>query len=233
MTELPDELRALGRGLSVQARADLADRVLERIAVAPRTHRWRRWLAGLLAVVAGFALTAALAAPVRAAIVHAFRFGGVEVRQERGPTPHSSPALPGEHAAELAAASAEVGFPVRVPAALGAPDSVTVADHRVVSVRWLRPTGPVQLDVFAGDLGVYWEKYLDGGAGQPLLVQGHGALWFEEPVTIVYVDATGAELPGSARRTDGTLLWYDGTLTYRLDGIRPRDAALAVAETLG
>jgi len=233
MTELPDELRTLGRGLTVEARADLAERVLERIAVPRPTRRWRRWLAGLLAVVAAFALTAALAAPVRAAIVHAFRFGGVEVRQEPGPTPRSSPVLPGEHASDLAAAGAEVGFPVRVPAALGPPGQVTVAEHRVVSVRWLRPDGPVQLDVFAGNLGVYWEKYVAGGVGQPVTVNGYSGLWFEDPVTIVYVDANDNELPGSARSSDGTLLWYDGTLTYRLDGIRPRDAALAVAATLG
>lgn len=233
MTELPDELRALGRGLTAQARPDLADRVLERIAQAPPTRRWRRWLAGLLAVVAAFALTAALAAPVRAAIVHAFRFGGVEVRQETGPSPNASPTLPGEHATDLAGASAEVGFPIRVPAALGPPDSVTVAERRVVSVRWQRPTGPVQLDVFAGNLGVYWEKYVAGGVGQPVTVNGYSGLWFEEPVTIVYVDAHDNELPGSARQSDGTLLWYDGTQTYRLDGIRPRAAALAVAATLG
>jgi hypothetical protein len=229
MTELPDELRALGRGMTVRARDDLADRVLAGIAAVPaRRARWRRFIAALAVVVAGVGATVAVSAPVRAAIVHVLRFGGVEVRATPGPTPASSPALPGDHPTDLAAAGREVGFTVRVPAGLGRPDSVTVADHRVVSLHYAVPGGPARVDEFAGNLGVMWEKYA-AGAAQRVTVGGHDGLWFDGQVTVVYVDSTGAEVPGSARSTDGTLIWTDGPLTFRLDGVRPLAAALGVA----
>jgi hypothetical protein len=234
MTELPEELRALGRDLTVDAQDDLADRVLARIAApVARTARWRRWVAALAVLLAAFGVSAAISAPVRAVIVHVLRFGGVEVRQEPGPPPVSSPTLPGEHPAGLAAAGHEAGFSVRVPRALGVPDSVTVADGRIVSLHYARPGGSVQVDEFAGNLGVMWEKYAASGMARRVTVNGHDALWFESPTTLVYVGSEGVELPGSARQTNGTLIWIDGALTFRLDGIRPLDAALAVARSMG
>jgi hypothetical protein len=257
MTELPDELRALGRGLAGQPRADLAGRVLAELdAARPHTPpRWRRWLATLVALLAALAVSAVIAAPVRAAIVHAFRFGGVEVRQEPGPTPAASPLLPGEHATDLTAAAREVGFTIRTPRALGSPDSVTVADGRVVSLFYTGPDGPVRLDEFAGDLGVLWEKYMATGGAQRMEVNGHAAYWFDQPVTLLYAGPDGTTLPGSARQTNAMLIWTDGPVTLRLDGIRhgpvtfrldgirhgpvtlrldgirPLDAALSVART--
>ncbi len=233
MTELPEELRALGRGMSVVAREDLAERVLAGIAAhPPRPSRWRRWLAGLVAVVVAVALSALITSPVRAAIAHAFRFGGVEVRQESGPSPVPSPGLPGEHVTDLESASRQVGFPVRLPAALGTPDSVSVTDGRVVSLYYMRPTGPVRIDEFAGNLGVLWEKYAGSGIAQQATVNGQQALWFADPITIVYVGTDGAEIPDTARESSGTLLWLDGTLTFRLDGVRPLESALAVADSM-
>jgi hypothetical protein len=236
---LPDELRALGRGLTVRAPEDLADRVLAGIAAAPaRTRWWRRWLAGLVVLVAAVGVSAAVSAPVRAAIVHALRFGGVEMRPGPGPSPAASPVLPSQYPADLPGAARAVGFPVRVPAALGAPGSVTVADGRVVTLTYpapagtASPAGTVRLDEFAGNLGVLWDKYLAGGVAQEVSVNGHQALWFADQVTLVYVDANGTELPTSARSSSGTLVWTDGAVTYRLDGVRPLSAALAVARSL-
>jgi len=245
---LPDELRALGRGLTVRANEDLADRVLAGIAAAPaRTRWWRRWLAGLVVLVAAIGVTAAVSAPVRAGIAHALRFGGVEVRPGPGPSPAASPALPGEHPTDLPGAARVVGFPVKVPAALGPPRSVTVADGRVVSLLYrgtaspgaaaspagtASPGGAVRLDEFVGNLGPLWDKYLGGGLAQRVDVDGHEALWFEDDVTLVYVDPNGGEVLDSARDTSGTLVWTEGTVTYRLDGVRPLSAALAVARTM-
>jgi hypothetical protein len=231
--KLPEQLRALGRELSVRVPEDLADRVLAEIAVAPtrRTPVWRRWGPGLAAIVVAVGASAAVSAPVRAAFVDAFGFGGVEVRLASGPPPAPIPILPGTHRTDIESAEREVGFRIRVPSALGRPESVTVADGRVVSLYYTQPTGLVRIDQFAGDLGAMWAKYTDGPA-QPTTVDGLDALWFKQPVTLVYIDADGVEREESSRLTSGSLVWVDGGLTFRLDGIRPLDAAVAVARTM-
>jgi hypothetical protein len=236
MTEHPDrlaeELRELGRTLPAPLPADLAGRVMAGIAgLPPHRRRWRRRIAGLLALLLAAVATVALATPVRAAVGRVLGFGGVRVHEQAGPSPRPGATLPGEHATDLAGAARVVGFPVRVPSALGAPDRVTVADGRVVSLYWSRPGGPVRLDEFAGDLGPYWEKYTALGAARAVTLNGHEALWFAEPVTLVYVAADGTELTDTARETTATLLWRDSPVTLRLDGVRALDEALAVAAT--
>ena len=233
MTDLRDEMRELGRGITVEARDDLADLVLAAVGVPrPHTHKWRRWVAALAALLAAVGVSAAISAPVRATIIHVFSFGGTEVRNAPGPAPASSPALPGTHPADLAAAEREVGFAVRVPPALGSPVAITVSDGRVVSLRYAQPSGPVQIDEFAGNLGPLWDKYVAGGVAQRVDVNGHDGVWFDKPTTLVYVWPDGSEDSASARRTNGTLIWTDGNISYRLDGVRPLNAALAVARAM-
>jgi hypothetical protein len=231
--EIAERLRALGRGLSVQVPDDLAERVLVGISAVPLKRRtpWRPWASALAALIVAIAVSAGISAPVRAAIIHVFGFGGVEVREGPGPSPASSPVLPGEHRTGVVSAQREVGFTIRIPLALGQPDWVTVADGRVVSLHYLRPGGPVQIDQFEGNLGVMWEKFAMGPA-LSTTVDGHNALWFDDPVTLVYVDSTGLRRTESTRLTDGTLVWMDGGLTIRLDGVRPLDAALTVARSM-
>ena len=231
--ELPEQLRVLGRGLSVHVPDDLADRVLVGIADTPVKRRapWQRWVAALAALIVAIGVSVAISAPVRAAIINVFGFGGVEVREGPGPSPVSSPVLPGEHRIDVATAQQEVGFRIRIPSALGPPEWVTVADGRVVSLHYRRTAGPVQIDQFEGNLGVMWEKF---GMGPALrtTVDGHDALWFEDPVTLVYVDASGHRRTESTRLTSGTLVWIVDGMTFRLDGIRPLDAAIAVAHSM-
>jgi hypothetical protein len=243
MNDLQDQLRALGRALNAGVRDDLADAVQARIAALPpdrrtgraaaRTPRWRRWVAAIAALLAAVAVSAAVSAPVRAAITHVFRFGGVEVRPGPGPTPLASPTLPGEHATDLDSAGREVGFRVRTPARLPPPDAVTVSDKRVVSLYYSRPSGPVRIDEFSGDVDhVMWDKYVAVGMAQRVTVAGHDALWFEDPSVLQYVLPDGEPDPGSARRTHGALVWSDGGVTYRIDGIRPLADAIAVAASM-
>ena len=235
MRDLTDELTTLGREWEIEPRADLADRVLAEIArpVArtPRARKWRRWLLAAAAFLAAIGVSAAVSAPVRAAIVHVFRFGGVEVRPGPGPTPAPSPSLPGPHPTTLAAASQQAGFTVRAPEALGTPDVITVTDGRVVSLQYHQPGGTVQLDEFTDDIGVMFEKYTATGLAKPVKVNGRAGYWFDNPTVTIYLGPDGA-VAESARQTNGTLLWVDGGVTYRLDGVRPLDAALAVAATM-
>jgi hypothetical protein len=231
--DLPEQLRVLGRGLSVRVPDDLADRVLADIAVVPakRTTVWRRWGAGLAALVVAAGVSVAVSAPVRAALGQVFGFGGVEVRQGPGPTPAPTPSLPGAHRTDIDGAQREVGFRIRVPSVFGEPESVTVADRRVVSLHYTRPTGPVRIDQFEGDVGPMWAKYAKGPA-QLTTVDGLEALWFNAPVTLVYIDSYGYEREESSRLANGSLVWMDEGLTFRLDGVRPLDAALTVARSM-
>jgi hypothetical protein len=232
--DLAEHLRAVGRGISVRVPDDLADRVLAEISVAPakRTTTWRRWGAGLVAFAVAAGLSVAVSAPVRAALGHVFGFGGVEVRVGPGPAPASTPSLPGVHRTDIESAQREVGFRIRVPSVLGEPELVTVADGRVVSLHYTTRGGPVRIDQFAGHVGAMWTKYAQGPA-QLTTIDGVRALWFQEPATLVYIDARGLEYTESARLTNGSLVWMDGGVTLRLDGVRPLDAALAVARSMG
>lgn len=229
-TDLPDELRALGRAVPARVPDDLADRVLAEVAAVPvrRSRSLRRWATAVASLVIAAAVPVAVSAPVRAAFISVFGFAGVQVRIAPGPSPAPTPTIPGERATDIDHAQREVGFPVRVPSVLGEPDWVTVSDGRVVSLHYAQG---VRIDQFAGDLGVMWEKYAVGQA-QRTQVDDREALWFDDPVTLVYVDERGIERPESARRTDGTLVWTDGSLTFRLDGVRPLQAALAVAQSM-
>jgi hypothetical protein len=230
MIDLRDELRELGRGMTAVPSDDLADVVLARVgAPVGRTRTWRRWVAALAALIAAIAVSAAVSAPVRAAISHVFRFGGVEVHHGQGPAPVPSPTLPGEHPTDVAAAERQVRFTVRTPAALGLPTSITVSERRVVTLRYSSASGPVQIDEFNGSLGPMWDKYMMAGDAQRVDVNGHDGLWFPQPVTLVYVLPNGSQDPRSARLTNGTLVWIDGAITYRMDGIQPLRAALDVA----
>ncbi len=215
--ELAEQLRTLGRGLSIDVRDDLGDRVLAGItAPSARRAKWRRLVVGFAALLAAIVVSAAISPPVRAAIIDVFGLAGIEIRHDPGPAPASNPVLPGEHRVDIAAP----------------PESVSVADGRVVSLHYSRADGPVQIDEFAGTLGVMWEKYAAIGSAQRASVNGHDALWFDDPVTLVYVDANGVERTESARLTKGTLVWTDDGITIRLDGIRPFDAALAAARSM-
>lgn len=232
MSDLTQQLVDLGRELTVPVRNDLAERVLARLdQPAPRSRRWRRLVLALVAMLAALAVSAAVSAPVRAAIVHVFRFGGVEVRPGPGPTPATSPTLPGQHTTDLAAAGQEAGFTVRVPAALGLPESITVGGNRVVSLHYTARGNPVQVDEFAGGLGVMWEKFIGSGLAKQVSFDGHSALWFDDPTLTMYVGPNGPD-PGSARAMNGTLVWTDGGITYRLDGVRPMTAAIEVAKSM-
>jgi hypothetical protein len=169
---------------------------------------------------------------VRAAVVRIFTFGGVEVHRGAGPTPAASPSLPGQHPTSLTAASAQAGFRVRVPAALGTPDQITISDANVVSLRYQRPTGPVQIDEFAGDSRMVFEKFTAMGSAQRVSVNGTDAYWFDDPTVSIYLGPDGVADPGTARALDGSLLWISDGVTFRLDGIRPSAAAVAVASSM-
>jgi hypothetical protein len=188
--------------------------------------------------VAAAFLAVVIATPQgRAVIIHAFRFGGVELRQEPGPVPSPgiTASLPGEKGVPLGEARHRASFPILVPAALGRPGEVLVSDGgRVVSLIYLRtPYGQLRMDEFAGQVDqIYFQKilYLDGVT--EVTVNGTRALWIKGPHELVYITRDGMTAAASARLTTGnTLIWGTRQAALRLEGNLGKAAALAIASS--
>jgi len=235
------ELRAAGRHLAVPPARDVAATVRQRLEGPPARRRpgWR----AALAVAAAF-LAVLIATPQgRAAIVHVFRFAGVELRQEPGPvrTPASraaqpgGAALPGERRMSLAQARHRVSFPILVPSALGPPAEVVVSDGgRVVSLIYPRtPYGPLRMDEFAGQPDqIYFEKIVHAGDVTPVTVNGTKGLWIKGPHELMYLTPDGSPTVAPPRLTTGnTLLWGTPRVALRLEGDVGQAAALAIADS--
>ena len=173
---------------------------------------------------------------VRAAVADWFGFGGVRVRLDPGaPSPSLTPSPPPVAAGSVAAARAQVGFEVLVPAALGTPSGVEVSgDRRVVSMSWTVPgAGVVRLDQFDGQLDYAFAKTASGV--QFTTVRNDFALWFDRPHEVRWL-AAGA--PGQPRRSPPrlagrTLIWQVRGTTLRLEGDLDLLRARVIAESAG
>jgi hypothetical protein len=125
-------------------------------------------------------------------------------------------------------------FALRVPATLVVPEQVQLGDPdpagapRVVTLVYRG--GAVRLDEFDGALSPSFSKtapdaeWTEVGAGQ--------AIWLPRPHPVSYVGRDGAERTGTARLAGPTLVWTDGGVTYRLEGLPDLDQARTVALSL-
>jgi hypothetical protein len=237
MADSPDdlitELRALGDFLDVPAARDQRAAVRAGIARRKATRRWRLWLIGMLVAAAG---ATGVVAPARAAVVSAvdglLRVAGITVRT--GPTPPvalpSSPSpLPFEQSTTLDAARRTAKFPIRIPAALGDPPEVTIADQaRVVTFAYRN--GRVRLDQCDGTLDPIFVKQAPNA--EWVEVGADYGLWLPAPHEVSYVDRNGVERGRTARLAGPTLIWSHGAVTYRLEGIATVGEALRVARSV-
>jgi len=234
---LAAELRALGEWLEVPPAPEVRAGVRARLTAPARRPR-RRWRVLVAALVA--AVLVAVVPPARAAVAHAVTavldFAGVRVRQGH-PAPVPTPSsLPSIRSAPLDRARQLAHFPIGVPAALGVPDDVQLADPgpdgapRVVTL--LYRGGTVRLDEFDGQLDVAFLK----SQGQPDVqwapVGQWPGLWLPTGHTIEYVDRSGTVHHETARTAGPTLVWTDDRVTYRLEGLSTVDDAVAVATTV-
>ncbi|NMO50774.1 hypothetical protein HH310_06145 [Actinoplanes sp. TBRC 11911] len=235
--ELIAELRGLGTFLEVPDAADQRAAVRDRLRRSVRQRRRvRGWIAAVVAAVAG---TIVAVAPARAAVVDVvgglLRAAGIEVNQESAPLPaHPSP-LPSLRSTALDEARRVALFPVRVPAALGAPDRVQFADQdasgapRVVTL--IYRGGAVRLDQFDGRVEFSFLKTTPDAEPVILSTDVLGA-WLPKPHAVTYVGRDGQQHTETARLATPTLIWIDGSVTYRLEGLTNLDEARAVALSL-
>jgi len=234
--DLERELRELTGWLEPARTPDLTARVRARLdAPAPR-RRWRYVLAGALAALLVAALPPGRAA-VAGAVTGLLRFSGVVIDTAPAPPPAGTPSpLPAQHQVALAEAQRQVRFPIRVPARLGVPERVLVADpdgagaHRVVSL--LYRGGTVRLDAFDGSLDIVFHKRSVGADVTLTQVGGEFAIWVGGPHALAYVDRSGTERVATARLSAATLIWERAGVSYRLEGDLTREQALDVASSL-
>jgi hypothetical protein len=193
------------------------------------------------ALVAAAAAVGAVA-PARAAVVSAvgslLRVAGIEVNTSptAAPTLPARPSpLPSEHLTTLDEARRVALFEVRLPAALGTPEMVTLADQdktgapRVVTLTYRG--GKVRLDEFDGELSIIFLKQAPDA--QWVEVGADSGIWLPGPHPVTYVGRDGAEHTATARLAAPTLIWQSGKVTYRLEGMSTLDDALAAARSVG
>ncbi|MFY1615549.1 hypothetical protein [Micromonospora sp. WMMD736] len=238
MDDLEAELRELGGWLETPAAPDVTARVHDRLV--GRVPGWRRWRA--VAAAALVALVVAVLPPTRAAVADALgevlRFAGVGiVTSSTSSPPGDEPSpLPSLRTVGLDEARRAVRFPVRVPAALGPPERVSVADPdgtgacRVATL--LYDGGNLRLDAFDGRLDLTFHKRTSRPGAEWTQVDGDFAVWVDGPHVLSYVDRSGQIRRETARLAASTLIWEQAGVTYRLEGARTMAEALEIAQSL-
>ena len=227
---LEADLRAAAERVAPPARSDLAEGVLARLDEPPRARR--RWPA---AVAAGAVLVAGLglSPQVRAFAADLLERAGIELSNEQ-PDASRTPdqPLPSTRGSDLERAADEAAFPLSVPAALGEPESVTVADRgRVVRMSWGHG---VALDQFDGTFGPVFEKQIGTLDVREVDLAGTPGWWIPGPHDLLYVDRDGEVISDTARLAGRTLIWESGDgVTFRLEveGLT-RGEAVAIARSV-
>lgn len=234
------ELTALADRVAPPDPSDLPERVLARIdgldgRVAGGDRSPKRVRALVAAGVAAVVAASFLSPQVRAFAADLLGVAGIEFSTDTPDAPPEPKApLPDSRDTSLEKAQAQVDFPILLPARLGPPDDVTVADSgRVVTMSW---TGAgVLLDQFDGSLGpVFLKEVQATEPPQATLVGGVEAWWVGSAHDLTYIDRDGTEITESARRAGRSLVWDAQNVTFRLEGEGLVLAeARAIARSLG
>ena len=151
-------------------------------------------------------------------------------------------------AVPLPGLATRAGFPVRLPQSslLGAPDAAYVDATKAnqVSLVWrprsgLPPTSEPAIGLLLlemdgrFDTGFISKAIGSGTTAVPVVVGGNPGFWISgNPHFFFYQRRDGQTVEDSRRWVGDTLIWSDGTMTYRLETAVGRDAAIAIAESL-
>jgi hypothetical protein len=236
--DLERELRDLSAWLETPDAPEVTARVRAQLAApVPRRRRWRYYLAAALV-----ALLVALLPPGRAALADAvaglLRFAGIIIATSPAPAlPTGTPSpLPSQRPATLDEARRNVRFPIRLPAKLGPPDQVLVADpdgtgtYRVATL--LYRGGALRIDAFDGRLDPVFQKQAGGPGADWVQVNGGFAVWIGGPHALTYVDRAGQVRVETARLAASTLIWEQAGVSYRLEGDLTKLEAIEIANSL-
>ncbi|HET9139704.1 hypothetical protein [Actinophytocola sp.] len=238
--DLEVALRDLGAHLDIPDPPELTGAVLDRLA-EPRRRAWgvpARVAAAVVLVLLTLAVLVTVSPPVRAAVLNLLRFAGIELSTDAAPAGRPLPTavpLPGERVVDLATARQQAQFEIAVPAKLGEPETVLLADGtppRIVSLSYRG--GSVRLDEFDGELDFAFYKKMVGSDGvEWTQVDGGPAIWVDRPHELVYVDPGGRHRQESARLSAKTLIWRNSDgVTLRLEGDFSVAEAIEVAESV-
>jgi hypothetical protein len=240
--DLERELRALATEPWAPPTPDLAGAVTARLRATPSPARSRRpWRARprralVVALAALVVLPAAAMAipPVREQVLDWLGISGVEVRRVPELPPGVAARAPElGRRVTLEEARDAVAFPVRVPAALGAPDQIglerDVPGGRV-NLAYL-PGAGIPRDPATG-LGLLVTELEGGGADryvEKLITPGtrlrrvrvgnSPGLWISgSPHAVIYEDRSGVIRMDDLRLAANVLLWERGRVVHRIEG---------------
>ncbi|MGW5555668.1 hypothetical protein ACWER9_00400 [Micromonospora sp. NPDC003944] len=238
MGDLDRELRELSAWLETPEPPDVSAAVRVRLGTpAPRRRRWRS-----LAAAALVALLVAVVPPARAAVADVvaglLRFAGVSIATSSAPTQPGGSAspLPGQRTVALDEAQRAVRFPIRVPAMVGPPEQVLVADPDPAGVcrvaTLLYDGGALRVDAFDGRLNLSFHKEVTPPGAEWVQVDGDFGVWVDGPHVLSYVDRAGEVREETARLAASTLIWQNADVSYRLEGHVGKADALEIARSL-
>lgn len=239
MSDLRDELRALGRTREWPPTPDVAAAIAPRLARAPRRARMAlRPALALPALLAVLVASVAIVEPARTAVLDLLGLAGGEevVRVPTTPTAPQPTLAPGRgRALTLTQARAAVAFPVRVPRALGSPPEVRLDRSLAGGAVSLIYGERAVLTAFRGRTLPYARK-LVGPRTRVVAttVAGRRALFLTgAPVQWIALDQNGNPQPRTARLVNAHVLLFDrDAVGYRLETGAGLRRALQIARSL-
>jgi hypothetical protein len=206
------------------------------LALWPRRRVLLLAVAGLILLLAGTAVAARLA------------IGAIEIRVIRTP-PASTPSAVESGASlgqrvTLEEAQQTVDFPVVLPAALGPPAEVHVAESvfssRVVVLVWEAdashpriegtPWGTILMELPGSKEPLASKEILAETTLQAVQVGSHDAFWISGPHQLSLLTPQGEQ---RFTVTGNVLLWEQDGTTLRLETGLPKAEAVALAESIG
>lgn len=257
--ELEAALHRLGERVDVPPRPAYATLVKARLAAADapssaraqsRKPRHARAIAVAVALVVAVAVILGIPQS-RKAVADLFGISGVSVHplSDAPPNPRATldQRLDLGEPVTLADAQGRVGFTVALPAApIGAPDAIYMRrEPGLQAVNLVYRPAPglprtpgthvgLLLSEYAGSASPYFDKYVDMGVpvSQVTLAGRWPGLYFPGPQEVLVRDAGARVHSEHARLSGPSLIWVQGSVTYRLEGDISRARALAIAASL-